>query len=179
MLPEHRMPAPAPDADQTFLIAALERYERPLIRYALGVVGDLDLARDVVQDVFIKLSQSLAHLDRDRLAPWLFTVCRNRALDLQRKNQRLIPMEFEALDQAPGASPMPSEELEEKEFGAVLRKWIDQLPAKQREAVRMKFEAGLSYREISDTLKTSVGNVGTLIHLGVTTLREQWLAMNT
>ena len=178
MPPEHRMPATAPDADQTFLIAALERYERPLIRYAMGVVDDLDQARDVVQDVFIKLSQSLATLDRERLAPWLFTVCRNRALDLQRKNQRLIPMESEALDQEPGASPMPSEALEEKELNVVLRKWIDQLPQKQREAVRLKFESGLSYKEISETLKTSVGNVGTLIHLGVSTLREHWLTMN-
>jgi RNA polymerase sigma-70 factor (ECF subfamily) len=51
-----------------------------------------------------------------------------------------------------------------------------QLPDKQREAVRLKFVSGLSYKEISEVLKTSVGNVGTLIHLGVTTLRERWLA---
>jgi RNA polymerase sigma-70 factor (ECF subfamily) len=164
------------DPDHVFLLAALERYERPLIRYAMGVLPDLDQARDIVQDVFIKLSRNLATLDRERLAPWLFTVCRNRALDHQRKHQRMIPMETEVLDLESSPTPGPSAGLEEKETTWQIRRWIAQLPDKQREAVRMKFISGLSYKEISEVLKTSVGNVGTLIHLGVTTLRERWLA---
>ena len=164
------------DPDHVFLLAALERYERPLIRYAMGVVPDLDQARDIVQDVFIKLSRNLSTLDRDRLAPWLFTVCRNRALDHQRKHQRLIPMETEVLDLETSPTPDPSAGMEEKETNQQIRRWINQLPEKQREAVRLKFISGLSYKEISDVLKTSVGNVGTLIHQGVSTLRERWLA---
>jgi RNA polymerase sigma factor (sigma-70 family) len=164
------------DPDHAFLLAALERYERPLIRYALGVVSDLDQARDIVQDVFIKLCRNLSTLDRERLAPWLFTVCRNRALDHQRKYQRLIPMETEVLDLETASTPAPSAGLEQKETSRQIRYWIAQLPDKQREAVRLKFISGLSYKEISEVLKTSVGNVGTLIHLGVTTIRERWLA---
>lgn len=174
------MPAEPPmsdrDPDHAFLVAALERYERPLIRYAMGVVPDLHQARDIVQDVFIKLSRSLPTLDRERLAPWLFTVCRNRALDHQRKHQRMIPMESEVLDLEAAATPAPSSGMEDRETTRQIRAWIAQLPEKQREAVRLKFISGLSYKEISDTLKTSVGNVGTLIHLGVATLRERWLA---
>lgn len=176
------MPAEHPmsqrDPDHAFLLAALERYERPVIRYAFGIVGEINQARDIAQDVFIKLSQSLATLDRERLAPWLFTVCRNRALDHQRKHQRLVPMDLEVLDQESSDSPPPSAELEQKELSQQLRQWLHQLPEKQREAVRLKFEAGLSYKEISEALKTSVGNVGTLIHLGVANLRERWLALN-
>jgi RNA polymerase sigma factor (sigma-70 family) len=164
------------DPDHVFLLAALERYERPLIRYAMGVVPDLEQARDIVQDVFIKLSRNLSTLDRERLAPWLFTVCRNRALDHQRKHQRMIPMETEVLDLETAPTPGPSAGLEEKETTRQIRRWMAQLPDKQREAVRLKFVSGLSYKEISEVLKTSVGNVGTLIHLGVTTLRERWLA---
>src|SRR5881275_1027795 len=99
MLAEHLMSDR--DPDHAFLIAALDRYERPLIRYALGIVGEINQAPDITQDVFIKLHRSLATLDRDRLAPWLFTVCKNRALDHQRKHSRLIPMELELLDQEP------------------------------------------------------------------------------
>jgi len=90
----------------------------------------------------------------------------------------MIPMEHDVLDLEPSAQQAPSHDLEQKEMNQALKGWISQLPEKQREAVRLKFEAGLSYKEISDTLKTSVGNVGTLIHLGVTNLRERWLAMN-
>lgn len=166
------------DPDHAFLIAALDRYERPVIRYALGIVGEINLARDIAQEVFIKLSRSLSTLDRGRLAPWLFTVCKNRALDHVRKNQRIIPMELEVLDKEASKHSGPSEAMEEKELSRALKRWISELPEKQREAVRLKFECGLSYKEISQTLKTSMGNVGTLIHLGVTTLRQQWLAMN-
>jgi RNA polymerase sigma factor (sigma-70 family) len=166
------------DPDHAFLIAALDRFERPVIRYALGIVGEINQARDIAQEVFIKLSQSLGTLDRDRLAPWLFTVCKNRALDHRRKHQRLVPMELETLDRELSTETDPAGAMEEKELGRALKRWIAQLPEKQREAVRLKFETGLSYKEISDTLKTSIGNVGTLIHLGVATLRQQWLAMN-
>lgn len=176
------MPAEHPmsdrDPDHAFLLATLDRFERPLIRYALGIVGEINQARDVAQEVFIKLSQSLATLDRERLAPWLFTVCKNRALDHRRKHQRLVPMELEVLDREPSAQSGPAEAMEEKELSRALKRWIAQLPDKQREAVQLKFEAGLSYKEISDTLKTSIGNVGTLIHLGVANLRQQWLTMN-
>ena len=85
-------------------------------------------------------------------------------------------MENDLLDLETSDAPAPSAAIEEQELSQQLRRWMNQLPDKQREAVRLKFEVGLSYKEISDTLKTSIGNVGTLIHLGVTTLREQWLA---
>ena len=173
---EHLMRDPHPD--HAFLLAALERFERPLIRYALGIVGEINQARDVVQEVFIKLSQNLTTLDRERLTPWLFTVCKNRALDHQRKHQRLVSMENEILDLEASNAPAPSAALEQEEMSAQLKRWMEALPEKQREAVRLKFEAGLNYKEISDILKTSVGNVGTLIHLGVTTMRERWMAMN-
>ena len=46
-----------PPTDATDLHALLDRYERPLIRYAQSIVGDLDSARDVVQETFIKFAQ--------------------------------------------------------------------------------------------------------------------------
>ena len=80
-----------PDPHQLFL-DTLQRYERPLIRYAQNIVGQLDDARDIVQDVFVKLSQTLHSLDTERLAPWLFTVCKNRATDHLRKHSRITLM---------------------------------------------------------------------------------------
>ena len=44
-----------------------------------------------MQDVFIRLSQSAGKVDREHVAPWLFTAARNRAIDYQRKNKRLVP----------------------------------------------------------------------------------------
>ena len=165
-----------PDLHQLFH-DALQRYERPLIRYALNHVGQLDDARDIVQDVFIKLSQSLASVDPERLAPWLFTVCKNRATDHLRKHRRITLMETETLDLEEADTERPGFDLEKQETAAQLHSLLTRLPEKQREAIRMKFIAGLSYKEISDVMKTSVGNVGYLIHHGINALREQWLAL--
>lgn len=163
------------DSHDLFL-ETLRRYERPLIRYAHGYTGDLEDARDIVQDVFVKLSQNLATLDHERLAPWLFTVCRNRALDHHRKHQRLVVMETETLDLEAAAGPSPEEELEKRETATALRELIETLPTRQREAVRLKFIAGLDYQQISAAMKTSMGNVGYLIHHGVAALKTKWQA---
>jgi RNA polymerase sigma-70 factor (ECF subfamily) len=163
------------DASQLFH-DALQRYERPLIRYALNHVGQLEDARDIVQDVFVKLSQHLATLDQDRLAPWLFTVCRNRALDHHRKHQRLIVMETETLDLEASADPAPNDAMEKRETATALRELIESLPVRQREAVRLKFIAGLDYQQISAAMQTSIGNVGYLIHHGVAALKTKWQA---
>jgi RNA polymerase sigma factor (sigma-70 family) len=167
-------PAPMHDAEHTFFLAALERFERPLIRYAHSYTSDLEEARDVVQDVFLKLSQNIASIDPDRLAPWLFTVCKNRALDHQRKHSRLIVMETDSFDHEASTSPRPGDDLESRETAATLRSLIEKLPTRQREAVALKFISGLDYKEISQVMKTSIGNVGYLIHHGVQSLRTKW-----
>ena len=156
--------------------AALQRYERPLIRYALGILPQLEDAQDVVQDTFLTLHRHLATLDADRLAPWLFTVCKNRALDHRRKNHRLIPMETATLELEATPEPAPDVQLDQRETAATLRRLIDQLPDRQREAVRLKFLAGLDYKQIAETMQTSIGNVGYLIHHGIATLRQHWEA---
>jgi RNA polymerase sigma-70 factor (ECF subfamily) len=161
-----------------FFRETLDRYERPLIRYAHNLVGQLEDARDIVQDVFIKFSQCHASVDRERLAPWLFTVCRNRATDHLRKHHRMVVMETETLDLEEADVARPGAELEQRETKGVIKRLMRELPEKQREAIRLKFIAGLSYQEISDTMKTSVGNVGYLIHHGIQALRTQWLAQD-
>lgn len=153
---------------------ALERYERPLIRYAYSHTHDLEEARDVVQDVFLKLSQHIATVDSERLAPWLFTVCKNRSLDHQRKQSRIVMMALDTLELAAAAGPLPGEELQLRETAATLHKLIANLPTRQREAVQLKFISDLDYQEISQVMKTSIGNVGYLIHHGVQALRAQW-----
>ncbi|TDU73030.1 RNA polymerase sigma-70 factor (ECF subfamily) [Prosthecobacter fusiformis] len=173
------MPAehhPMNDTHRLFL-DTLTRYERPLLRYAHSYTNDAEEARDVVQDVFVKLSQNLATLDAERLAPWLFTVCKNRALDHQRKHQRITVMDMQTLDLEVSETPQPGDEMQTRETAAALRGLIDELPLRQREAIRLKFIAGLDYKQISDAMQTSIGNVGYLIHHGVQALRLKWQEM--
>ena len=68
--------------------AAVDRFSGPLTRYAQVITGDIEQARDVVQDTFIRLCDEKPGRVDPYLAQWLFTVCRNRALDVQRKQSR-------------------------------------------------------------------------------------------
>src|SRR6188474_3184636 len=68
--------------------AALDRYEGRLLRYAQRITGDEERARDVVQDTFLKLCKEDPSTLNGRLAQWLYTVCRNQALDVRRKESR-------------------------------------------------------------------------------------------
>ncbi|MCH6551143.1 MAG: sigma-70 family RNA polymerase sigma factor, partial [Planctomycetes bacterium] len=50
---------------------------------------------------------------------------------------------------------------------------LDALPKRQQEVIRLKFQAGLSYRDIGDVVGSSAGNVGVLIHTGLKALRAR------
>ena len=72
--------------------ALLHRLQGPLIRYALLITGDLDRARDAVQDTFLQLCSNNRAPLNGHLEQWLYTVCRNRALDVRRKEGRMHPI---------------------------------------------------------------------------------------
>ena len=168
-----------PHPDSAELTALLDRYERPLVRYAHSIVGDLDGARDVVQETFITFLRrgpeggSAAPNEGaagNHLEGWLFTVCRNRALDQRRKQSRIIYME--QTDDRTSEEPGPGLMLERKESAGSLLRLLDQLSENQRDVIRLKFQNDLSYREIAEITKLSVGNVGFLLHTGLKKLRE-------
>jgi RNA polymerase sigma-70 factor (ECF subfamily) len=179
---------PTPDA--TELSALLDRYERPLVRYIHSITGDLESARDVVQETFIKLARGEMRsaeggvrseadgaeptppsaFQTPHLEAWLFTVARHRALDHQRKFSRIIPMPFP--EDRPSGAPGPAAALEQRESATSLFRLLDTLTPNQREVIRLKFQNDLSYREIADITQLSVTNVGFLLHTGLKKLRE-------
>jgi RNA polymerase sigma-70 factor (ECF subfamily) len=162
---------------EQFIDHALERYERPLVSYARTITGDLESARDAVQETFLRLSrQDLAALE-PRLAPWLFFVCRNCALDHRRKVVRFADGLVE--DDVPDSRPSPADEAQLSEDAAQLRTLIQRLPLQQQELVKLKFEAGLSYREMAEAMRMTVSNVGVQLHTAIQTLRRHWNRANT
>lgn len=152
---------------------ALERYEGPLIRYAARITGDVERARDVVQDTFLRLwSVERAEVD-GHLAPWLYRVCRNRALDVLKKEQRMQPMDTAQMAAWPSASPNPGAVAEGHETNVAVLRAIETLPENQRETFRLKFQDQLTYKEISEVTGYPVNNVRYLIHTALKAMREQ------
>jgi len=150
---------------------AVTRFEGPLLLYARRLLSDHEAARDVVQDVFLRLcAQSRDAID-GHLAEWLFTVCRNRALDVLRKENRMTRLQDEQVNRCLSPAPGPHDVAERHDLGARVLALLDSLPPNQREVIRLKFQNGFSYQEISRISGHSVSNVGYLIHAGIKTLR--------
>jgi RNA polymerase sigma factor (sigma-70 family) len=157
--------------DPDWIQSVLARYEQPLIRYAAHITGDLERAREVVQDTFLKLCRRKSSERDDHLAPWLYTVCRNRALDVRRKEKRMTGIDEARLQAIPVRPEFPAA-LERKEQLMEVLDVLGTLPANQQEVLRLKFQGDLSYREISRIANISISNVGFLIHTGLKTIRE-------
>jgi RNA polymerase sigma-70 factor (ECF subfamily) len=159
---------------EQFIQAALLEFERPLVGYAYGFLRDWDRARDVVQDTFIRLCQQDQAKVRDALKTWLYTVCRNRALDVLRKEARMVEMDEQKLLHVPSEKPSPAQAFDSQEVRQKLDEALERLTPHQREVIVLKFQQGLSYEEISRVTGLSSGNVGFLLHHGLKRLRE-WL----
>jgi RNA polymerase sigma factor (sigma-70 family) len=157
--------------------AVLAEYEGPLVRYATRITGDVERGRDVAQETFLRLWRSGPQGEDKRLGQWLFTVCRNRAVDVLRKESRMGRLSDAAAAAAASSEPSPAEMAERRDLAEVAADMLDALPANQREVIRLKLDAGFSYREISGITGLSVSNVGFLIHTGLKRIRERLGAM--
>ena len=120
------------DRQSRFVMDALDKYERPLTRYAARLLSaDLSAARDVVQHVFLKLCEQDRQTIEDRVAAWLYRVCRNRAVDVIRgrsgEEQLATDDVFQPSQNGQLAESNPATIVEEAEFSEKLRSLIDEL----------------------------------------------------
>ena len=107
------------------------------------------------------------------LAGWLFTVCRNRALDVIRKEGRMgrLGDEGRVVDRDPASGPDANASALEIE--RLLLEVVASLPEQEQEAFKLKFQDGLTYREISQVTGKSLGTVSKLLTAALGTIREK------
>ena len=166
---------PDKSVDSQWVRAVVEEFETPLLRHAARLLrGDVHRARDVVQDTFLKLWQAERCSVEPHLAQWLFKVSRNRALDVIRKESRMLTLNGQPPEAETGTATIdqrPDRILSESEDKRSAIGLLDELPDRQQEAIRLKLQAQRSHKEIASVLETSVSNVGMLIHTGLKTIR--------
>lgn len=153
--------------------ALVEEHEGPLCRYAFRMLGDVEAARDVVQETFLRLVKHPPFTDPEHAKAWLFRVCRTRALDHVRKEKRMSALSDATLESQAANSPAPGAALERRETQHHLLSALTALPNEQQEVIRLKFQDGLTYKQIAEVVNAPSGTVGYLIHVGLKTLREK------
>src|SRR5436305_13514668 len=103
------MPDGNANADSERMQVLLRRFERPLLQFATRITGDRERARDVVQETFIKFQNNGAPSEHAEVATWLFSVCRNGALNVCRKEKRMLFLDDETMERQQSEQPLPRE----------------------------------------------------------------------
>jgi RNA polymerase sigma-70 factor (ECF subfamily) len=159
------------DGDSGALTDAYERYGRLVYSVAYRVTRDAGLAEECTQDAFVALWRRAASYDpgRARLATWLLTVARNRAIDLVRQRARADA----ALPHAPGpaAEQDPAELAAAADQAQRLAEAMAALPRHQLETLQLAYFDGLTHPEIAERLGIPLGTVKGRIRLALDRLR--------
>ena len=166
------MPDPGANAESERMRTLMRRFEIPLLQFATRITGDRERARDVVQETFMKFQRN-GFSETAEPATWLFTVCRNGALNVCRKENRMMYLDEELIDARRDEQPMPFERMEQQEATGFLTRILATLPPRQQEVLQLKFQNDLSYQQIAEITKTTANNVGVLIHTALKTLRQK------
>jgi RNA polymerase sigma-70 factor, ECF subfamily len=139
----------------------VDRHQQSIFRFAAKILGNWEAAEDVTQDVFLAAFANLSGYDSSRAAfsTWLFTIARNRSINLLQRRQPLPLNELDALGDVASTEPIVSQELSQQ-----LDQALAALPVEQRSAFVLAEIEELSYAEIARIEQTSLGTVKSRIH---------------
>lgn len=148
----------------------LTRHRRRIFHISYKFTGRHDEAEDLTQEILFKVFRSLDKFNRDAdLGTWLSSVARNYCIDRYRAGKRereVVVEDLLALDLAPAASGNPHRALEDHDRRSFVRRGLEQLPSKLREAVVLRDLQGLTYQEMAAQLQLPEGTVKSRINRG-------------
>ncbi len=153
--------------DESAFETLVERY-LPLV-YGLSrqYSGDEDKAADIAQEIFIKVWRHIKKFDPARsFRSWLFIIAKNTALDWLKKKEELPFSSFETEDgqndlwgSIVDPRPSPSAAADNKILAEKISEHFIELPEQYRSVISMRFNEGLTFKEISEKLKKPLNTV--------------------
>lgn len=161
--------------------AVFAALESPLLCYAARLTGELSIAEDIVQDAFMKLHAQFEQVREPRR--WLYRTVHNLALNHRRQAGKVISLHTAPDDHTAASTetadpqPLPDEQIARLEGIGLVRLSLETLDQRSRDLIRLKFDEGLSYREMSERTGLTTGHVGYLLHHALKTIADE-LAKN-
>ncbi|GHT66545.1 RNA polymerase [Bacteroidia bacterium] len=163
------------EGDKAAFAALFERTSDRLYRYGLKFTDDEELVKDCIQDLFLKTHQNRAELpDVDNCAFYLFKLLKNMLVDAFRQQEKIgyispqeLPFHAEFVyDQS--EQDDTDDEIHER-FEQVLSLLSD----RQKEAIYLRYQAEMSYEEISQLLGINYQSARNLIHRSIEKIRKE------
>lgn len=162
----------ARDQDQDAFSALFRNFAPKVKAFLLKSGADESLAEEVMQDVMGTVWRKAEQYDpaRASVATWIFTIARNRKIDLLRKYARPQP---EDLPWGPEEEPDQEDVLGLQQDSARLVEALNSLPAKQRELIERAYYGDLSHSEIAAETGLPLGTIKSRIRLALDRLRHK------
>jgi len=145
-------------------------YESELLRFARRIVDNDEDAQDVVQEAFIRLHNNFETVRQPRA--YLYRTVHNLALNKKIRDERVLPYyvnlegqdESKDIEEFSSDTISPDEEIVRVEAIEMTREIVNKLNDRSRMLIHLKFNEGLSYKEISEKTGLTVSNVGFILH---------------
>lgn len=159
-------------------------YERLVRHYmhdaflvAFGLVGNVEDARDLSQDAFVKAYQARERFDENRpFYPWLYRILKNHCLNFIKRGMRnttsLYYEDSPDREKFASSDTTPLEQMEAGERRRLVRAAIDMLSDDHREIIVLKHFKGYSYQEIADLLDIPIGTVMSRLYYARRSLKD-------
>jgi RNA polymerase sigma-70 factor, ECF subfamily len=153
--------------DRDAFHALFEIYKDRVYSIAYHFSNDEAMARDVTQQVFLKLFTVIAQFRHDaEFATWLYRIVANCCTDEQRRRRRFVPFDPQLEVKTMTTKGGQERAYQRRQLAASVRAAINQLSPKLRLPILLKYVEGLSYEEIAAALNCSIGTVSSRLNRG-------------
>lgn len=154
-----------------------ERYGRPIISFIYDMVGQRELAEELMQETFVRAYKNLGGLrEETKLSTWLFGIAKNVARESLRsrhKDYNKIDMDDERVADLNDESLLPDGELLNKELNGVIHDALKALDEDKRMVFTLKVFQQRSYEEIAEITGFSVPKLKTDLHRARAEMRRR------
>ncbi len=163
------------DADALALL--YDRHSARLLGLAHRILGDTGEAEEVLQEVFLYVWRSASSFDASRgtVLAWLLVAMRSRSIDRLRSRRPASQASARGLQEVAdrAAAEDPEADSAMRQWSALCRAAIAELPQDQRQALELAYFEGLTQQEIAERTEAPLGTVKTRVRLGLMKLRER------
>ena len=143
--------------------ALIQKHKNKIYAFILSKIRNRDLAEDIFQDTFIKVINSLQkgkYNEEGKFLPWVMRIANNLVIDYFRKSKKMRTIaptdDFDIFNILQDGEKNVEDNLVNNQIHKDLRKLIEHLPEDQKEVLKMRYYAELSFKEISECTGVSI-----------------------
>jgi RNA polymerase sigma-70 factor (ECF subfamily) len=164
----------ARELDEEAMASIYDAFSTALYRYAYRLLGDQDVAEDIVAETFYRFLRSMGAGGgpESHLKAYLYRVAHNLIVDRFRRNAPLELSLENNTNRLQSSIENPEKQVESYHEQIEIRRNLWKLTSDQRQVILLKYFEGMSNQEVAEVLEKPVGAVKSLQHRGLNALRR-------